>query len=478
MAGNVINSNIKYFLLKKKFFLMFIFVCLTFITALYSCPVVDDSKQIESNTRNIYLPFGFGFSVGSDAGNYMRIAKDPSIIFERDRIVNGRELVPGTVGLSRPGFLFTTYIVSKPIDFIFNYFDLFSEKIHKNLKKSLDSGYKEMGIKQTIEDSVPNLKDLYPTYITFVLLNLIIIILCFIFYGKAMNFSIFKISSYTKISLWLGFFFIINDLTKKYIVSPSVGLFNLLAVSITLLACSELKKETNNQNLLIFFSLIFGLGNLFYEIFICPFITLFLIYLKIEIIDKKKQLKDLIKNYKIFLSSIITFITPYLSWYIFVEFYKDGFYHFGIEASPGFSILSNDFLTIFSGIFLNMIHGIKIACLSVLPVFLLLLTFGVYSLLIKKDNFFKQNNFFLIGLIYSITILLFFSSYGVIASRHTVGILLIFIPFLATLIEKNLKKKNENYIYTFFVFFIFYSIYFARKTFPYGEGSNLFNPFT
>ena len=62
MAGNVINSNIKYFLLKKKFFLMFIFVCLTFITALYSGPVVDDSKQIESNTRNIYLPFGFGFS--------------------------------------------------------------------------------------------------------------------------------------------------------------------------------------------------------------------------------------------------------------------------------------------------------------------------------------------------------------------------------------------------------------------------------
>ena len=62
------------------FFLMFIFVCLTFITALYSGPVVDDSKQIESNTRNIYLPFGFGFSVGSDAGNYMRIAKNPSII--------------------------------------------------------------------------------------------------------------------------------------------------------------------------------------------------------------------------------------------------------------------------------------------------------------------------------------------------------------------------------------------------------------
>ena len=186
---------------------------------------------------------------------------------------------------------------------------------------------------------------------------------------------------------------------------------------------------------------------------------------------------DLITNYKVFLSSITIFIIPYLSWYIFVEFYQNGFYHFGIEASPGFSILSQDFLTIISGIFFNVIHGIKIACLSLFPVFLLLLTFVIYSLLIKKDNFFKQDNFFLIGLIYSTTILIFFSSYGVIASRHTVGILLIFIPFLATLIEKNFKKKNENFIYTFFVFFIFYSVYIARKTFPYGEGSNLFNPF-
>ncbi len=456
---------------------MFILVCLTFISALYSGPVVDDSKQIESNTRNIYLPFGFGFSVGSDAGNYMRIAKDPSIIFERERIVNGRELVPGTVGLSRPGFLFMTYMVSKPINFIFNYFNLFSENIHKNIKESLDSGYMEMGIKQTIEDSVPNLRDLYPTYITFVLLNLIIIILCLIFYSKAMKFSVFKISSYATISLWLGFFFIINDLTKKYIVSPSVGLFNLLAVSITLLACSSLKKETKNQNLLILYSLIFGLGNLFYEIFICPFVTLLLIYIKIEIIDNKKKLKDLIKSYKLFLSSIIIFITPYLSWYIFVEFYQNGFYHFGIEASPGFSILREDFLTIFSGIILNMIHGIKIACLSVFPVFLLLLTFTVHSLLIKKDNLFKQDNFFLIGFIYSTTILVFFSSYGVIASRHTIGIVLIFIPYLATLMERNIKKKKDNYIYAFFVFFIFYSVYVARKTFPYGEGSNLFNPF-
>ena len=195
---------------------MFILVCITFITALYSGPVVDDSKQIESNTRNIYLPFGLGFSVGSDAGNYMRIAKNPSIIFERERIVNGRELVPGTVGLSRLSYLFTIYIVSKPINFIFNYFNLFSEKIHKNLTESLDSGYKNMGIKQTIEDSVPNLRDLYPTYITFVLLNLIIIILCLIFYGKTMNFSIFKISSYAKISLWLGVFLLSMIFKKIY----------------------------------------------------------------------------------------------------------------------------------------------------------------------------------------------------------------------------------------------------------------------
>ena len=76
---------------------------------------------------------------------------------------------------------------------------------------------------------------------------------------------------------------------------------------------------------------------------------------------------DLITDYKVFLSSITIFIIPYLSWYIYVEFYQNGFYHFGIEAHPGFSILSQDFLTIISGIFFNVIHGIKIACLSLFP---------------------------------------------------------------------------------------------------------------
>ena len=117
---------------------MFLFVCSIFVVSLFSGPVVDDDKQIQLNTRNIYLPYGFGFSVGSDSGNYMRVANDPKIIFEEERFVDGRELVSGRVSLSRPGSLFAVFVISKPIEFIWNKLDFFSESIHLELKKSLN----------------------------------------------------------------------------------------------------------------------------------------------------------------------------------------------------------------------------------------------------------------------------------------------------------------------------------------------------
>ena len=87
------NYNLKDFFIKKKFFFMFILVCLTYFVSIFSGPVVEDTKQIEYNVRNIYLPFGLGFSVSSDSGNYMRIANNPTLMYEEHREVNGRILV-------------------------------------------------------------------------------------------------------------------------------------------------------------------------------------------------------------------------------------------------------------------------------------------------------------------------------------------------------------------------------------------------
>ena len=65
---------------------MFALVFFVYIGALFSGQVVSNDDQIKYNARNIYLPFGLGFSVGSDSGNYMRVANDPKLIFEKEKI--------------------------------------------------------------------------------------------------------------------------------------------------------------------------------------------------------------------------------------------------------------------------------------------------------------------------------------------------------------------------------------------------------
>jgi len=95
----------------------------------------------------------------------------------------------------------------------------------------------------------------------------------------------------------------------------------------------------------------------------------------------------------------------------------------------------------------------------------------------EKINFFK-NNYFFIGIFYLVFVTIFFSSYGEIRSRHTIACILIFLPFVSLLVEEFEKKyKKKIVIPIIFVMFSIYSVFVARKVFPYGEGI-ITNPFS
>jgi len=82
----------KYFLGKKKFFLLFIFWFFVFIFSLLCGPVFNDDKHIEYSTRNIYLPRGLGYSVGSDAGNYLYLANYPKFFLRNKELLKKENL--------------------------------------------------------------------------------------------------------------------------------------------------------------------------------------------------------------------------------------------------------------------------------------------------------------------------------------------------------------------------------------------------
>ena len=85
------------FFREKKFFLIFIFILFVYLISLYSGPVVNDEKQSEYNARNIVINDYLGFSISSDTGNYMRLANNPSLLFENERYVKDRKLTAGNV---------------------------------------------------------------------------------------------------------------------------------------------------------------------------------------------------------------------------------------------------------------------------------------------------------------------------------------------------------------------------------------------
>ena len=468
-------SSIKYFWGKKKFFLLFVFLFLVYIFSLFSGPVISDDKQIEFNTRNIHLPYGLGFSVGSDAGNYLRLANNPQLIFEKKRVVNGRELVPGNVGLSRPGMFFVVNIISKPMDLLFDNFNYLIDKVHSDVKRSLDYGYKVSGIEQKIEDSVPMIREYYSTYTAFLLFNIFLVFLSFSLYCKTIGLSSLNISSYSSLGLWIGVFLIINDITKKYLISPSPGIFNLFALCLTLYACVKMNKHSSNRIRLLIFSLIFGVSNLFYEIFIIPFITFYLAFLKIEMFDKRKKITGIVSDLKYLIIGIVFFVTPYLLWIIFVKIYNGNFFHFGLEAYPGFSVLKNDLTIVISNVTSKSLNAIWVACLSLIPVLFLLIIFSAIKIRTDGLGIFKSE-FFVIPVIYSLLTLSFFSLYGEISSKHTLCIILGFLPFVNYLQVSIFNRKKNHFLLSIIIFFFFYSIYTARKTFPYGENI-LMNPF-
>ena len=114
-------------------------------------------------------------------------------------------------------------------------------------------------------------------------------------------------------------------------------------------------------------------------------------------------------------------------------------------------------------------NSLWIAFLSLIPLSTLIILFSIIVIRSKGLGIFKSE-LFLIPIIYSLMTLLFFSAYGEIKSKHTLCIILGFLPFLNHILITSSHSKNKYLLFSMIVFFFSYSIFVARKTFPYGEG--------
>ena len=80
------TKKILFFQKNMIFFILFFLLTSSFLIGLLKGPIVPNEIQSKNCARNVSLPFGGGVTLNCDSGMYVRLAKNPLLLFEEKRI--------------------------------------------------------------------------------------------------------------------------------------------------------------------------------------------------------------------------------------------------------------------------------------------------------------------------------------------------------------------------------------------------------
>ncbi len=448
-----------------------LFLVLIFFLGLLKGPIVPDDIQSKNCARNVVLPFNFGVTLNCDSGIYIRLASDLNLLFENTRVVNDRNLTPGNVEQATPGSSVLVWIISKPIIKIWKSIQFYTENTVKNVKDSLNTVYSQLNINQTVDDSFENFTDLIPVYISYIILNTLIMILCIILYTRTLKIRLFNFKPVFAFCFLIGSIILINDVNKQFFYSPGPQIFRLLCPVFTVYFASRILEAQNISKEYLIGSFITGFLMLFYYIFFVAFLTISFAFF----LSKDKGYAGIHEDHtikKYFFATILFLITSFI-WFIICYLINDSVLvadmtHEGfglfiiIEKFNSFGFYQTLIFFIDSIIrtfFHSLIH-------SWIIVFLLI--FSLFLIKLNLNNL--QNKLLKVCFFFSIFSILFFSFYSPGTSRLVFSSFLVFVPFIG-LISKTIyeKIKFKNLFFSlYFVIFIFYTLNTIIKTEPFG----------
>ena len=468
MTLRAINSKIN--LNYQIFFILLVF---GFFLGLFSGPKIPDELQTKNCARNINLPLGLGTSINCDSGTQLRAAMDPSLLFEKDRIVKGRVLTPTSIEFTTPGNAFVVWILSRPIEYVWKNFIATNFENFNYLENSLNKAYELENIDQNINDSFPSVSKMIPVYITFIFYHFLTLLLSFYLFGKILNINVFNKTEYRNPAIWLGALIFINDITKQFFFSPNSQMFHILAPILTIYFLKILKENDYSYKKLFYFSLLSGIGMLFYFIFVVPLLIISLCFL--------------FKNKKKFLYKIpqlipvgFLFITPFIFYLILVKSFVpevDIYFHDVSQNNPGFVILKkfkeggvisllNSFFYFYSCLWYKILrHSFIVPLLFIV---------GLLYFYKKSINY----RIFIEPFAFSIILTVLINLYSLMECRLLTAVSISFLPGIGYLCKKHIKIENLRKTQVTFISILFlYATFSIVKTSPLGF-SNEFSEYT
>ncbi len=429
----------------KKLPYLFWILIITYLLLLFIGPRVPENLQKEYCVRNFELNSYFGHSMNCDSADWMLNASDPSRLLDKESIRQ-----------PRPGLIATAYIISYPLNFIFQSFGVFNN-YPKRTKINVNGTESEI----LYENFHPRI-----IYLSYAIINFFIIVLILKLAFEILNISIFQIKDYKNIGAWFLIFLVLNNITNQFFWSPSTKMLNLLCGTFTIKYIIKILNEkiSNKELILVFF--ILGFSLLFYGVFIVSFSSLILFYF-----SKNYKLNLPRSFWNIIIFSVI-FTSPFLIWYSFIQVINSDFY-FQVFREHESVIWLVDLIKKkeFGAATLKFYNYISYFIIGFLKQYWVLITAFIINILIffRDIKLNLKNPVILASTFYFFIYTIFYSLVGYLPLNISAGLVVPIIIIFTFLIKENYKncvRKNKFITINSFAIFIFY-IWSIQKFGPY-----------
>lgn len=375
-----------------------------------------------------------GIFLTSDAYNFCREASNPKSLFDT-----------ASVRQDRPAYLLLIYSISKPTKYILQHAAVFfnaADKIdYKYLAQKSEAiiNNPSFEVKQKPLPAQNIVIDYFPVYISFVLVNMMILFLSAVIFDKTL--SRFNIDKSIKL-IFIAILFI-NRIVKAYILNVHMQLFILFAPLLFVYVIIKIVESEFNKKKIFAYSFLMGFMSLFYGSFIFFLPVLFLILLY-----RYKKMTDIIAHWNVFLFSFVLIILPTFLWVVLLKNIVGRYYNYEVEHYREYVWIADALkISFFNFIVVSVKFLIAFIICIIKTVAIFTLIYGLLVITAKKHKNFKYKEelfiyLYFILLVFSVMFLML-GFYQVRLTYTLAPVLFVLIALLwQELLNKHMLSKN------------------------------------
>ncbi len=380
----------------RRYWLLLILGLAALMVGLFVGPRVPNDEQDAQCVTNVPLAGPFGISLNCDSSEFMRLARDPAALLEPQ---NRRQ--------ARPGLILVAAALAVPL----------SPLIILVEKLKVRAG----GIDPTEKGLKNALAKYFPVYATYVILNVLILLLSFDFFRRICA-RVAQIKNCTAILVSVCFLLAANDVVKAFVWSPHTQMFNILVPVFAMwVSIRAGEGALLDRRFVLLTGLSAGLGATAYFFFIIVLPCILVLGI-VFIIHHRSRIVLWSSGINFALLVVLTLL-PIELWYLFVRYKTGGFF-----ANEIVDVLDNwladawqhGYGAVLYAWMQNLVGLLNLAASQAVPLFAVFVLVGAMAIMTWNKNsasLQRQVPVMLIGFLVAAISAAFYATNGAITPR-------------------------------------------------------------